>query len=552
MKTRVRHASRLLAAAFLAATFLSGAAPAAHAADVWFNSEPSTDLTGEIIASLERGIAAAAGKPVEFRVNIFSFTEQSIADKMLELAAAHPNLSISIVTDFSQLSAQGGQARRLEAAGLANIDVRYKKDDPYRWDAAAGRAVYDHGQTDGLDHHKGMATVIDGVPTELVTGSFNWSPTANDSNYENLMRFHREVPAERELIRAFAAEQGAMFRNSAVSLSGPEARAYKTWLLAKYAYDNGAGPNPGAMPVPSTGDGIEPITVCPNPSVQPTLEELVASVNGAVALTGGDLKADPFVFEAGDLVAINHATYDELDAIPGVGPVTAARILAFVDTYGPMETLEDLRRAGIGSATAEKIAAHADLRYSEAFFSSKLLGCDRAGTGFAAMNATNTTRVRNANDDKVSVVPGSLPAPAIDLFRRANPGDTIRIAAYGYSASSPEYLAMKQAVERGAKVEVILNKAYNESVVAALQTLADANPGRVTVKMFRSRTMHQKFAVVGDDVFNGSSNLNTSSTNKHAEDRFVVKNDPAFSGAFQAEFARLWERATWVVGGGTT
>ncbi len=552
MKTRVRHASRLLAAAFLAASFLSGAAPAAQAADVWFNSEPSTDLTGEIIASMDRGVAAAAGRPVEFRVNIFSFTEKSIADRMIALAQANPNLTIDIVTDFSQLSAQGGQARLLEAAALPNIRVRYKKDDPYRWDAALGRAVYDHGQTDGLDHHKGIAIVIDGVPTEMMTGSFNWSPTANDSNYENLMRFHREIPAERELIRAFAAEQGAMFRNSAVSLSGPEARDYKTWLLAKYAFDNGAGPNPGAMPVPATGNGVMPISICPNPSVNPTLEELVASVNGAAALTGGDLKADPIVFQAGDKVAINHASYAELDAIPGVGPVTANRILKFVETYGPMETLDDLRRAGISASIAKKIADHADLRYSEAFFSSKLLGCDRAGTGFAAMNATNTTRVRNAGDEKVSVVSGSLPAPAIDLFRRAKPGDTIRIAAYGFSASAPEYLEMKKAVERGAKVEVILNKAYNESVVAALTTLAAANPGKVTVKMFKSRTMHQKFAVVGDDVFNGSSNLNTSSTNKHAEDRFVVKNDPAFAGAFNEEFARLWERASWVGGGGTT
>src|SRR5687767_458851 len=90
--------------ALVAALLLSSPA---YAADVWFNSDPATNLTGEVLAAMERNVAAANGKPVEFRVNIFAFTDESIADKMLELAKNNPNLKIDMVTDWSMLSASG-------------------------------------------------------------------------------------------------------------------------------------------------------------------------------------------------------------------------------------------------------------------------------------------------------------------------------------------------------------------------------------------------------------------------------------------------------------
>ncbi len=562
----------------LAAALVLVASPAS-AADVWFNSAPDTDLTGKVIEAMERNVAAANGKPVEFRVNIFAFTEESIADKMLELAKANPNLKIEMVTDWSMLSTSGShRAPYLEAAaagdyqdacdgiggaasvrsacvaklesllgggGLDNIAIHYKKDDPYKWDPQRG-VVYDHSATEGLDHHKGIAFLVDGVPTEMLTGSFNWSPTANDSNYENLMRFSRDTPAERELIKAYAAEAGAMFHNAAVSLSGADARIYKTWLYKKKAYEAGQGPNPGPEPQSAVAGGDGAFSICPNPAANPTLEELVASVNGAIAVSGGVFTDDPIA--PGGIVAVNHADAKALDALPQIGPATVKKIHSWIEKNGPMESLDDLKAAGLTKRQIDSIKDKIDLRYSEAFFSSKLLDCDKPGTGFAAMNATNTTLVKNDGAPGASRVPGSLPAPAIDLFRRANPGDVIKIAAYGYAPNSPEYQEMKKAVARGARVQVILNKAYNESVVAALGSLAQQYPGMVEAKMFKSRTMHEKFAVVNDDVFNGSANLNNSSTGKHAEDRFVVKNDEAFSAAFHDEFTRLWDRASWVAG----
>lgn len=625
---------RKIAASFVAVSALFAALPA-HAADVWFNSQPDVNLTGEVLAAFDRNVSAAEGRQADIYVNIFAFTERSIAAKMLETARDNPNITIKMVTDWSMLSASGSHMApylEMAAAGkytdacnglestpakrascktnleamlggtkLPNLQIRYKKDDPYRYDGNLAKVVYDHGQTDGLNHHKGVAFVVEGVPTEMLTGSFNWSPTANDSNYENLMRFSRENEPERALIRAFASETGAMFNNAAVSLSGTDARAYKTWLYDKHEFAAGVGPDPGPAPSATTGGDVAVFSICPNPTDAPSLEELSDMVDGAVAVLGADFAEeplnvnnapwsklvsklgvsatvaraivkesredgpfasieglkdrvpaaagiDPAKFDGTEFgtnkVAVNHASEVDLQALYGIGPTTARKIVSWIEANGPMETLDDLKKAGVSAATVAKIASKVDLRYSEAFFSGKFLDCPTAGTGFAAMNATSTTLVADADGVGATRQPGSLPAPAVDLFRRAKATDTIKVATYGFSASSPEYQALKAAVERGATAKVVLNADYNESVAAALQKLATDNGGRVEVKWFKSRTMHEKFGVVGNDVFNGSANLNPSSTGKHAEDRYILKNDSAFADAFHAEFDRLWERAS--------
>jgi competence protein ComEA len=58
-------------------------------------------------------------------------------------------------------------------------------------------------------------------------------------------------------------------------------------------------------------------------------------------------------------IAINRATAAELDALPGVGPVLAERIVAHREQHGPFATVEDLLQvSGIGEA---KLASIRDL-----------------------------------------------------------------------------------------------------------------------------------------------------------------------------------------------
>ncbi len=62
---------------------------------------------------------------------------------------------------------------------------------------------------------------------------------------------------------------------------------------------------------------------------------------------------------AGDLVDLNNATVEQLEALPGVGPVTAAAIVAWRDANGPFNSIDQLGDVdGIGPARLEKLRAH--------------------------------------------------------------------------------------------------------------------------------------------------------------------------------------------------
>ena len=50
-------------------------------------------------------------------------------------------------------------------------------------------------------------------------------------------------------------------------------------------------------------------------------------------------------------ININRATAGELDALPGIGPVLASRIIDYRKTNGPFISVDDLQKvSGIGSA----------------------------------------------------------------------------------------------------------------------------------------------------------------------------------------------------------
>ncbi|MDO4569540.1 MAG: helix-hairpin-helix domain-containing protein [Planctomycetia bacterium] len=64
-------------------------------------------------------------------------------------------------------------------------------------------------------------------------------------------------------------------------------------------------------------------------------------------------------FEEGFLVDINNASEAELRVLPGVGEITAQKIVQDRNTYGPFRTIEELDRVpGIGPKKLEKMRAH--------------------------------------------------------------------------------------------------------------------------------------------------------------------------------------------------
>ena len=69
---------------------------------------------------------------------------------------------------------------------------------------------------------------------------------------------------------------------------------------------------------------------------------------GGSAGSGADLVVD-----------LNTATAEDLDSLPGVGPVTAAKILDWRTAHGRFATVDQLREvAGIGAKTFERLKPH--------------------------------------------------------------------------------------------------------------------------------------------------------------------------------------------------
>ena len=67
----------------------------------------------------------------------------------------------------------------------------------------------------------------------------------------------------------------------------------------------------------------------------------------------------PGEFEGDELVNINTASVDELMQLPGIGEVLAARIVAYRETNGPFQSVDDLANIeGISFSLVDKLRPH--------------------------------------------------------------------------------------------------------------------------------------------------------------------------------------------------
>lgn len=90
-----------------------------------------------------------------------------------------------------------------------------------------------------------------------------------------------------------------------------------------------------------------PIAGAPTPGVDP------AAVSGAAPGPGEGPTGAP---SADAPVNLNTANADQLDALPGVGPATAAAIISDREAHGPFRSVDDLGRVrGIGDAKLDQL-----------------------------------------------------------------------------------------------------------------------------------------------------------------------------------------------------
>jgi len=187
--------------------------------------------------------AQATTSSVELNVMTFSFTDPHIADT-LAAAAQQPRLTIRLIADWTQRADDGiQQVGRLVQLGLPNLRIRYKKDQPYIWDASDGRIRWSYHASRGMLHHKTLSVLVDGQPSRLLCGSGNWSTKAAGS-YENLLIVTDSTAGSRELMSCLNEEFDALWSDGTASLSPDEAQAHYEAVAESLRQQAQAAPEP--------------------------------------------------------------------------------------------------------------------------------------------------------------------------------------------------------------------------------------------------------------------------------------------------------------------
>jgi competence ComEA-like helix-hairpin-helix protein len=541
-------------------------------------SSTTADLGQKVIDAMKETIDEARGRRVDLNVMIFAFTDKDMADQILDLVAQNPNVHVHLIGDFSLVTSEGGRqpARMIQEAasrGISDrVQIKFKKDDPWIWSPSAGRPVYHHGSTKGLNHHKGFVSLIDGRPFRLVTGSFNWSKTAANDNYENLFVVSANNPANRTMMSGYSREFIAFF-NHPDTLTMQQAKAFKRDSFNALSVANNRPPSPRLDPGPPM-----PIYVPPLPpdivdanhlsdENYQKLHDLFGDRAVLRAMLHQSATYGPFtgfanllerVPRVGTLpqsrverieaqlefgegsVEINRASAGEMARSLKIPTTLAKAIVAARERVGDFESVEELKNVpGMTQAIFERIAPRLNDDVGRAFFSARAFSDPEARRGYAEHPPVPVMGA----DGVVALEHPTLSSAAIDLIHRAKPGDTVKLAMYGLSANTEEYREIVEAAARGVGFKIVLNKAYNESVAAALTRLGEQGLP-IEVRIIRGKTMHEKFGVVNDDCFHGSANMSGASEERHSEDRFLVKNNASLAADFNAEHDLLWERGT--------
>ena len=187
------------------------------------------------VVEVLRAAAAIGGRDrVDIHIMTFSFTDETIAARLADMARLQPEVTVRLIADWSQgAEGAGRQVRSLAQLGLPNLQVRYKNDQPYVWDPDVGRVRWSYRASRGLLHHKTLAVLVDGEPRVLVTGSFNWTAKAANS-YENLVVFADQDAASVAVMAAVEAEFEAMWSDGTVTLSPEEVRTQYLAIVEQY------------------------------------------------------------------------------------------------------------------------------------------------------------------------------------------------------------------------------------------------------------------------------------------------------------------------------
>jgi competence protein ComEA len=125
-------------------------------------------------------------------------------------------------------------------------------------------------------------------------------------------------------------------------------------------YVSGAVENPDVYPLQAEAIVKEAIQAAGGATEEADLERinLAKKVHDGEHIHVPKIGEDvgPLMSEESDRININTATLEELDSLPGIGPVYAQRIVEYRTQKGPFKTIEEIMNVpGIGEKMFEKI-----------------------------------------------------------------------------------------------------------------------------------------------------------------------------------------------------
>ena len=163
---------------------------------------------------------------------LFSFTRQTLADRLLQIAASHPHVQVRVLLDQHQLG-RPGEKHALMGLYLERESCRRRLNNiqlHYFWKSNAF-SYYEDRDLVKLDyrrevkmHHK-FALINNRF---LLSGSYNWTESAALRNFENFVVFDSFLDGQEEAVRRFRDEFDAMWYSTVPrSVPGATARALR-------------------------------------------------------------------------------------------------------------------------------------------------------------------------------------------------------------------------------------------------------------------------------------------------------------------------------------
>ncbi|HSO12462.1 MAG TPA: ComEA family DNA-binding protein [Anaerolineales bacterium] len=183
-----------------------------------------------------------------------------------------------------------------------------------------------------MQNLKSILNVVSGILFGLFVAALIWVVSRNPSGEAVTLR---PVPTDKPIVvhitgavprpGVYALPEGARVQDVISAAGGFLAEADKEFINLARILEDGE-----MLDIPYT-EGFSPVIPTP-------VQNVITS--------GSDT----------DLVNINTASSFELEALPGIGPTTAQKIIAYRDANGPFVSIEDIINvSGIGPGTYERI-----------------------------------------------------------------------------------------------------------------------------------------------------------------------------------------------------